>query len=383
MSVFRRMSTARLLVVLAVAVTAVAVAGIAFARGSNDKPPPKPLADAISSAFTGTLPKGVTADITFTNNLLPAGTLDGQESLSGATGKLWVSDSGRFRLDVTSGSHQAQITGGPSGLSLYDPKTDTVYRLPVSGEPTPSDSGNGMPPMVGSIGQAISKLSSVATITGATPTTIAGQPAYSVKVSPLHDGGLLGGVEVGWDAVHGIPLKVAVYSRGQSDPVLALTATDISYGAVSDSQLTVPGADTAHVVDLKLPSTAAFEGAHPTVTSGAKAVDQLGFPVSAPDTLIGLPRQSVRVISAGDHRVALVVYGQGLGAVAVVQQDAGSGDEPSGLSHLPAVSIGGAAGHELATALGTVVRFQKNGVTYTVIGSVPPVAAEAAARGIS
>ena len=380
MSIFRRMSTARLLVVLAVAVTAVAVAGIAFARGSNDKPPPKPLADAISSAFTGTLPKGVTADITFTNNLLPAGTLDGQESLSGATGKLWVSDSGRFRLDVKSGSHQAQITGGPSGVSLYDPKTDTVYRLPVSGEPKPADSGNGMPPMVGSIGQAILKLSSVATITGATPTTIAGQPAYSVKVSPLHDGGLLGGVEVGWDAVHGIPLKVAVYSRGQSDPVLALTATDISYGAVSDSQLTVPGADTAHVVDLKLPSASAFEGAHPTVSSGAKGA---GFPVSAPDTLIGLPRQSVRVISAGDHRVALVVYGQGLGALAVVQQAAGSGDEPSGLSHLPAVSIGGAAGHELATALGTVVRFQKDGVAYTVIGSVPPVAAEAAARAIS
>ena len=105
--------------------------------------------------------------------------------------------------------------------------------------------------------------------------------------------------------------------------------------------------------------------------------------MSAPDTLIGLPRQSVRVISAGDHRVALVVYGQGLGALAVVQQAAGSGDEPSGLSHLPAVSIGGAAGHELATALGTVVRFQKDGVAYTVIGSVPPVAAEAAARAIS
>jgi hypothetical protein len=374
------MSTARLLVVLAVAVTAVAVAGIAFARGSNDKPPPKPLADAISGAFTGTLPKGVTANITFTNNLLPAGTLDGQEALSGATGKLWVGDNGRFRLDVASGSHQAQITGGPSGLSLYDPKSDTVYRLPVGGEPKPAESGNGMPQMVGSIGQAISQLSSVATITGATPTTIAGQPAYSVKVSPLHDGGLLGGVEVGWDAAHGIPLKVAVYSRGQSDPVLALTATDISYGAVSDSQLTVPGADSAKVVDLKLPSAASFDGAHPTVSSGAKGA---GFPVSAPESLIGLPRQSVRVISAGDHRVALVVYGEGLGAVAVVQQAAGNGDEPSGLSHLPAVSIGGAAGHELATALGTIVHFQKDGVAYTVIGSVPPVAAEAAARAIS
>ena len=200
-------------------------------------------------------------------------------------------------------------------------------------------------------------------------------------MSPLHDGGLLGGVEVGWDAVHGIPLKVAVYSRGQSEPVLALTATDISYGAVSDSQLTVPGADSAHVVDLKLPSASAFEGAHPTVSSGRRRAPASRCP--APETLIGLPRQSVRVISAGDHRVALVVYGRASAPSPWCSRPPRAATSRRGLSHLPAVSIGGAAGHELATALGTIVRFQKDGVTYTVIGSVPPVAAEAAARAIS
>ena len=37
---------------------------------------------------------------------------------------------------------------------------------------------------------------------------------------------------------------------------------------------------------------------------------------------------------------------------------------------------------ELATALGTVLRFDRGGVRYTVIGSVPPAAAEAAARAL-
>jgi hypothetical protein len=46
------------------------------------------------------------------------------------------------------------------------------------------------------------------------------------------------------------------------------------------------------------------------------------------------------------------------------------------------VSIAGATGQELATALGTMVRFTRGGVAYTVIGSVPPAAAEAAARGL-
>ena len=52
-----------------------------------------------------------------------------------------------------------------------------------------------------------------------------------------------------------------------------------------------------------------------------------------------------------------------------------------GLS-LPTVSINGATGQELDTALGTMVRFTRDGVAYTVIGSVPSAAADAAARGL-
>ncbi len=51
----------------------------------------------------------------------------------------------------------------------------------------------------------------------------------------------------------------------------------------------------------------------------------------------------------------------------------------AGLS-LPTVSINGHSGQELATALGTVVRVSSGPVGYTVLGSVPPTAAEAAAR---
>jgi hypothetical protein len=46
------------------------------------------------------------------------------------------------------------------------------------------------------------------------------------------------------------------------------------------------------------------------------------------------------------------------------------------------VSIDGTSGQELATALGTLVRFERGGVQYTIVGSVPPAAAEAAARAL-
>jgi len=50
---------------------------------------------------------------------------------------------------------------------------------------------------------------------------------------------------------------------------------------------------------------------------------------------------------------------------------------------LPQVNIHGRTGTELATALGTIVTVQRDGVRYTVAGSVPPVAAENAARALT
>jgi hypothetical protein len=100
--------------------------------------------------------------------------------------------------------------------------------------------------------------------------------------------------------------------------------------------------------------------------------------VTAPDTLVGLPRQDVRLIS-GD--TALVVYGHGLGAILVVQRQAESTGSANGmLSSLPSVSLDGVTAHELSTQLGTVIEWQRGGTGYVLAGSLPPAAAEAAAR---
>jgi hypothetical protein len=225
----------------------------------------------------------------------------------------------------------------------------------------------------------------VVDVTGAIPGDIAGRPVYSVRISPKHDGGLLGGLQLAWDAQRGVPLKVAITSRGDSSPVLALTATEVHYGPVSSSDLTVHPASGAKVTRVTLPVAPPTEmhgrHAHSTVTGAAAVAKQLPFRLSAPAALVGLPRQSVRLVDAGGERAAVVVYGKGLGAIVVLQQQASGGSDP--LAGLPQVSIDGASGRELATALGTVLRFQRGGVAYTLLGSVPPVAAEAAARGLS
>jgi hypothetical protein len=104
------------------------------------------------------------------------------------------------------------------------------------------------------------------------------------------------------------------------------------------------------------------------------------FHVVAPDTLVGLPRQDIRLVGG---KTVLVTYGQGLGAIVVVERAADAQGGSAGmLGVLPSVSLDGITAHELATQLGTVLTWDNGGVSFVLAGSVPPSAAEAAARAL-
>ena len=388
MSYLRRISTRRLLAICAaVVVAAGGLAAIALAATSGGpKPPPKPLAQALRDALAAKQVDGVTARISFTNHLIDAASLQGTDPiLTGATGRLWATKD-RLRLELQAspdrgGGGDVQLLVAGDRVTVIDSGSKTVYRatLPADGHPA----RNEPVPSLARIQDAIARLAQHATLSGAQPSDVAGRPAYTVRIAPRHDGGLLGGVELAWDAEHGVPLRAAVYAAGDSNPVLELKATDISFGAVSAGNLTVPVPAGAKVVDLN--PTAKDSNGRPTTVTGLHAVQaKAGFPIAAPATLVGLPRQEVRLIDESGTPGALVTYGQGLGGIAVLETKATSHDSGNQgiLANLPKVSINGASGQELDTALGTVVRFDRGGVSYTVIGSVPPAAAEAAARGL-
>ena len=77
---------------------------------------------------------------------------------------------------------------------------------------------------------------------------------------------------------------------------------------------------------------------------------------------------------------ALVHYGEGLGGLLVIESSTSTAEAQSLAQRLPQVTINGVKGVELATALGTAVRFTSNSVTYVVAGSQPSATVEAAAR---
>ncbi|MDX6496656.1 MAG: hypothetical protein QOE17_2642 [Gaiellales bacterium] len=394
MNLLRRISTPKLIAVLVLPVVAVLITAVAVAASrSGPKPPPRSLASALNRAMHSKPVDGFSARITFTNHLFPDGALTGSPLLAGASGRVWISNDGRFRLELQSDTGDTQITGDGSTITMYDAAKGTLYRLALPAHKADAasngDSAAKKPHVFGisQIQHALKRLSSMANVSGAIPGDIAGRPVYSVRVSPSHDGGLLGAVQLAWDAEHGVPLKLAVYSRGDSSPVLALTATDVHYGSIPSSDLTVHAPASIKPTDVKLPTAGSLKGhgtKHSQITGTAAVAKALPFKLSAPGSLVGLPRKAVRLIETGDSRTVVVLYGQGLGTLAVFEQVADtstSAGDP--LAALPAISINGARGHELATALGTVIRVTSGGVTYTLVGSVPAVAAEAAARAVS
>ena len=206
-----------------------------------------------------------------------------------------------------------------------------------------------------------------------------------MRISPKDDGGLLGAAELAWDAVNGVPLRAAVYAQGQADPVLELEATDdlLRRDRRCRPPRRVPAG--AEVVDVDPP---AGHGARARQARGRPGVDavqrELDFHLAAPDKLAGLPAQGGPAGELRRRGRRAELYGEGLGAIVVLQQQGRR--RPAGPAReqiqLPKVNIDGATGTELATALGTVVTLRARRRRVHGAGSVPPVAAENAARGL-
>lgn len=401
----RTASTRRLLGTLAAVVvtiaggTAIAVA----ATSGGPVPKPKPLAAAIRDALAAKPVQGISATVNFTDNLFPGFEIQGSDPLlTGGSGRMWVSNDGRIRLELSGDNGDPEIVLTHTKWWIYDPTLNSVYEgtLPAGNSSGTKPEKAGPLPSVAEIQTRLDQLAAHLLVSGAIPTDVGGRPAYTVELSPKTSGGLIGQVQLAWDALKGMPLRFAVYARGASSPVLELAASGVSYGAIGGGVFNIKPPSGAHVVSIATPSGAgasdrpsAKAGKDHDQVTGVKAVARhLPFSLAAPQTAGGMTLSSASLLGGARHG-ALLVYGQGLGAVVVTEEPAspggqqqlnltsGSGDHANGLA-LPTVSINGASAQQLDTALGTVLRFSSAGVDYTVLGSVRPNVADAVARGL-
>jgi len=388
-NILRRLPLSRLLLLCALVVALGASAtAIAFALGSGPTPPPKPLAQAVHDALGAAPVEGVSASVKLTNHLLEgselasgggeAGQLSQSPLLSGASGRLWIAKDGRVRLELQAEKGDTQVLYDGTTVKIYDAASNTLYEYTpqahqatactesTSGQGTPTtvtlrfcpkhkagfETGSGEVPSVAKIEEAIAKLGKHAIVSGATPTDIAGQPAYTARISPKESGSLIGGAELSWDAVHGVPLRAALYSSTSSSPVIELAASEISYGPVDGSVFEFTPPADAKVEVLKLPNKQDAKHAEGEANGSA-------------------------------DKPKVTTHGSGITGVAVLESKAKPGEKALQLPEsLPKVKVNGTTAAELPTALGTLLGFERSGVRYLLVGAVTPADIEAVARGV-
>jgi outer membrane lipoprotein-sorting protein len=371
-NILRRLPLSRLLLLCGLVVAiGVSATAIASAVDAGPTPPAKPLAQAVHDTLAsaqGAHIEGLSANIQLTDHLLEGaslasgngggggGGLTSSPLITGASGRLWIANDGRVRLELQSQKGDTQIVSDGHTVTMYDAATNSVYRYtPPAHEQASSGSDEGSGPKheipsIAKIEEAISHLSRHANVSGPTPANVAGQPAYTVRVSPKEAGSLLGGAELSWDANNGVPLRAAIYSSTSSTPVIELAASEVSFGPVESSVFAITPPANAKVQEITFPEDH-HEG---TGTNGATA-----------------------------QKPSFTTHGHGLGTIAVLASKSKSGGATSmSLEGLPKVTINGTSASELRTELGTLLTFERSGVRYLLAGAVSPAAVEEVARGL-
>jgi len=340
----RTTSTRRLLATIAGVIAAIA-AGTAIAvaaAGSGPVPKRTSLARAVHEALAAKAVPGISGRISFTNHLIDASDLQGNADpiLSGASGRFWLSKH-QLRLELQSDNGDAQVLVNNGSFWISDPAANTVYegKLPSQGKDSQANDSQGKDsakgqdaiPSIADIQRDINRLARHLNVSGAIPGDVAGQPVYTIRISPKHDGGLLGNVQLAWDAVHGVPLRIGIYAQGQSSPILQLKVTDISYGTVPSSVFSIQPASGDKVVRIAPAASHAAQTtpaqglarrqrAHAEVSGVAAVARHVPFALVSPSSLDGLQRRSATLLDWGGTPAALVTYGQNLGGVAVIEQ---------------------------------------------------------------
>ena len=340
-------------------------------RSPPGPPPPTTLQELTLRELSGAGPAGVTAHFRYvdalvpTTNLVPDATSGGSPLplVSGADGRLWYAD-GRLRMEFQTDQGDTQLLLQNNRALVYDAADGTAYAaiLPELGLPQLARSG------LAGASSLVRSISGDAALSRPQPGVTGGRPAYTVRIAPTHDGGLLRSASLAVDAETGTPLRLELFGTGQTAPLLEFALSDVSYGDIDPA-----------VFRLKLPF-----GMHPLALRFAAPPSVGGaVPCTGPQELAGLPLRTCREASRStDVPGRVLVYGTNLSSIVVLEQP-GSSDPSGGLwSLLPSVTVSGASGRELVTGLGTVIRFVRGGVTYTVLGSMPRPVVEAVARGL-
>jgi hypothetical protein len=274
----------------------------------------------------------------------------------------------------------------------YDGTTNTLK----TGEQPPEAGGSELPntqnpPTPTEIDEMLAELAPTTELTQGAPVRYAGREAYVMKLRPKDESTtLVDHARALIDSETFLPLELALYAQGKPDPVFSWRVSSLDVGSVPAERFQFQAPPGARVIPFEegreergKPDMRA--GAEPreveTVAAAQKLVGfEIGELSSPPDG-----RELTGVYLKGTDGVMLT-YGSGWGTVVLAQgpQEGGASvsrpEAAGGAAALPKVDLGGSEATELSTPVGTGLRWNADGVSYALAGSVPASELEQAAR---
>ena len=236
-----------------------------------DKTPQQVLALAASSSgasYSGTIEQ--TSDLGLPD-VSPQATGGGSSSdAAGAldlltgnhTAKVYADGATKQRVQVIDDLAERNVIRNGSSVWAYDSKTKeaTHATLPDQGateKPSALPDGTAVPKTPAELADLVlSSVEPTTTVTADSDVRVAGRDAYQVVLTPEDSSTLVASATLTVDAETGVPLKVVVAAKGQSDPALSAGFTSVDFGAPAASVFAFTPPADATVTDVTVPTGA-------------------------------------------------------------------------------------------------------------------------------
>lgn len=146
------------------------------------------------------------------------------------TARVYVDGATRQRVQVTQQLAEQDLVRNGSDVWTWDSKQREATHVTL-----PSDTSKAMqdgtttPADIAQ--QAIDAITPSTTVSKPTSTTVAGQRAWQIVLTPKSSDTLVGRVQLAVDQQTGLPLRATVLAKGQTDPAFQVGYTSLSYGA--------------------------------------------------------------------------------------------------------------------------------------------------------
>ena len=405
----RRAPVRGLVLILGLLLVAALGAVVVAAQARAQSAPPEDLTEEELLSRITAAPENAPdfeATVTVEQTLVPEGLLGGSEGdRAGNSGprsaRIWHGGPDKVRSELQSQNGGQIFVKNGSEVRAYDGASNTLRtgEKPEAAEQRPEEAASPE-----KLDEILAEISPTSNLQAEAPVEFANRWVHPLTLIPMDtDLTLVEQAKALVDAETYVPLSFELYAEGSpKQPVISYKASDFQVGEVPDERFQLETPPGATVEPMEERDEESSERPEPQQVASVEEAQQIvGYPVGQISAPGGRELTEIRVLGLEG---IIQTYGEGWGTVTLVQRPEGAeeqqegessgggsreedsgreGDGRGGELQIPTKDLGdGVKAQEISTPIGTSLSWTVDGVSYSLVGSVPAAELEEAARAL-